>query len=59
MRLGATFGVNSSRKDELTARTPAPLAAVFECSAQVFSRLVCARDAWWRKNKRNLRLLDP
>lgn len=45
MRLGDTFGVNSIRKDALTATTPAPLAAVFECPAQVVSRLVCARDA--------------
>ena len=45
MRLGATFGVNSTRKDALTATTPAPLATSFECTAQVFSRLVGARDA--------------
>ena len=45
MRLGATFGVNSIRKYALTATTPAPLTTSFECTAQVFSRLVCARDA--------------
>jgi hypothetical protein len=45
MRLGATFGVNSIRKHALPAMTPAPLAGTFECTAQVFSRLVCARDA--------------
>ena len=45
MRLGASFGVNSSRKHALPATTPAPLATSFECTAQVFSRLVCARDA--------------
>ena len=35
MRLGATFGVNSNRKDALTATTPAPLATGTTAEAPV------------------------